>query len=75
MNARKHGRKEKMRNVRKSILMLLESIGTVPEELAERIREEKSPELLKEWLLAAARAGTVGEFSEQMHVRAEEVQA
>ena len=58
-----------------NILMLLESIGTVPEELAERIREEKSPELLKEWLLAAARAGTVGEFSEQMHVRAEEVQA
>ena len=58
-----------------SILMLLESIGTVPEELAERIREEKSPELLKEWLLAAARAGPVGEFSEQMHVRAEEVQA
>lgn len=58
-----------------NILMLLESIGTVPEELAERIRGEKNPELLKEWLLASARAGTVGEFSEQMHVRAEEVQA
>jgi hypothetical protein len=58
-----------------SILMFLNDIGTVPEEMEERIRKEQDPELLKKWLFAAARAGSVREFSEQMQAGEEKAQA
>ena len=44
-------------------------------EWEERIRKEQDPELLKKWLFAAARAGSVREFSEQMQAGEEKAQA
>ncbi len=51
-----------------AILHLLQNINTdkeVPQELVQRIKSEKEEETLNRWLLAAARAKSVEQFSEQ----------
>ena len=46
-----------------SILELLEEIGPVTADVKERIMQEKDPERLRTWLKAAARAGSVEQFT------------
>lgn len=49
-----------------SVLEILEDLGSVPEELENRIKSEQDPEILKEWLRKAVRAETVEQFSEEI---------
>lgn len=49
------------------ILELLEDLGALPdEELAEKVMNEKRPEVLRRWLKLAARAASVGQFMEEI---------
>lgn len=49
------------------ILELLEDLGALPdEELAEKVMNEKRPEVLRRWLKLAARATSVGQFMEEI---------
>lgn len=45
-----------------SVMELLEDLGTVPDEIKEKILNEKNPESLNEWLKAAAKADSIEEF-------------
>lgn len=45
-----------------AILDLLQELGTVPEDLQKRIRDEKDIETLQRWLKSAARASSITEF-------------
>ena len=45
-----------------SVIELLEELGPVPEELREKILEEKDPDALKNWLKLAARSASVEDF-------------
>ncbi|MDD3251180.1 MAG: hypothetical protein PHV18_01325 [Lachnospiraceae bacterium] len=49
-----------------AILELLGFLGEVPMNLQNRIYQEKDTEILKRWLVLAARAETVGDFAEKM---------
>ncbi len=48
------------------ILDLLEDLGTVPEDLKNRIMQEKDADTLRKWHKAAARAATLEEFEEKI---------
>ena len=48
------------------ILELLEDIGTIPNELSERIRNEKDITKLKQWLKQAAKAESIEAFMSKM---------
>lgn len=50
------------------IMDLLGDIGSVPEELGNRIRGQKNLETLREWLKLAARSKSVEEFEEMISV-------
>ena len=64
---RKEGRREGRREGRvSSIIDLLGDIGTVSEELKEKIYEEKDVDILKEWLRLAKKADIVEEFQKKM---------
>lgn len=52
-----------------AICILLESIGTIPEDIKARILSEHDTELLTEWLKLAKRAETVEEFCEHMSLK------
>ena len=45
-----------------SVMELLEDLGTVPDEIKEKILNEKNPESLNEWLKATAKADSIEEF-------------
>ena len=49
-----------------AILELLEDLGEIPEKIKEKIFGEKDMTVLKRWHKAAARAGTIKEFQDQM---------
>ena len=49
-----------------AILKLLEDIGTIPEEIRERIHNEKDSKLLNGWLKQAAKAESIDEFVSKM---------
>ena len=49
-----------------AILDLLEDIGTIPEEIRERIRNEKDCKILNGWLKQAAKAASIDEFVAKM---------
>lgn len=51
---------------REDILDLLEEISPVPEYLRKEIMEQEDAEILKKWLKAAARAGSIEMFSMQI---------
>ena len=48
------------------ILMLLSELGTISEELEEKISSEKDIEVLKRWLKIAVKAETIEEFQEKI---------
>ena len=47
------------------ILLLLGEVGSVPQEVSDQIVSEKDPDILKDWLKAAARAEDVRQFREE----------
>ena len=49
-----------------AILDLLEDIGTIPEEIRERIHNEKDSKVLNGWLKQAAKAESIDEFVSKM---------
>ena len=49
-----------------AILELLEDIGTIPEEIRERIHNEKDIKVLNGWLKQAAKAESIDEFVSKM---------
>lgn len=49
-----------------SILDLLGEVGEIPEELVEKIYEEKNIDILKKWLHLAKRSDTIDEFRSNM---------
>ena len=49
-----------------AILELLEDIGTIPEEIRERINNEKVSKVLNGWLKQAAKAESIDEFVSKM---------
>ena len=49
-----------------AILELLEDIGTIPEEIRERIHNEKDSKVLNGWLKQAAKAESIDEFISKM---------
>ena len=49
-----------------AILELLEDIGTIPEEIRERIHNEKDSKVLNGWLKQAAKAASIDEFVSKM---------
>ena len=49
------------------ILELLDSYGKIPEELRDRISDEQDMNVLKKWLLLAAKVSSVEEFAEQLY--------
>ena len=49
-----------------AILELLEDIGTIPEEIRERIHNEKDSKVLNGWLKQAAKADSIDEFVSKM---------
>ena len=49
------------------ILELLDSYGKIPEELRDRISGEQDMNVLKKWLLLAAKVSSVEEFAEQLY--------
>ena len=49
-----------------SVMELLEDLGTVPDEIKEKILNEKNPESLNKWLKAAAKADSIEEFLGKM---------
>mgnify|MGYP006914566246 CR=1 FL=1 len=49
-----------------AILELLEDIGTIPEEIRERIHNEKDSKILNGWLKQAAKAESIDEFVSKM---------
>jgi len=49
-----------------AILELLEDIGTIPEEIRERIHNEKDSKVLNGWLKQAAKAESIDEFVSKM---------
>lgn len=51
---------------RQDIFDLLEEIGSIPEDIHNRILAEDNTEVLRKWLKAAARARTYEEFRENM---------
>ena len=58
------------------IIHLLENAGrgeTLPERLIQRIKSQKDEEVLKRWLLSAARAETVAQFIEQENLESETI--
>ena len=52
------------RGIAMATLQLLDGVGDVPKELADRIMAEKEPEVLKKWLAAAAGSESVRQFRE-----------
>ena len=48
------------------ILDLLEDLGTVPEDLKNRIMQERDTNTLRKWHKVAARAATLEEFEEKI---------
>ena len=50
-----------------SVLELLEELGTIPDALHEKIRNEKDLEVLKKWLKLAAKADSLETFQNQMN--------
>lgn len=48
------------------ILDLLQELGTVPEDLQKRIRDEKDIDTLQRWLKSAAKASSITEFQIEM---------
>ena len=58
------------------IIHLLENAGrgeTLPERIIQRIKSQKDEEVLKRWLLSAARAETVAQFIEQENLESETI--
>ena len=49
-----------------SILELLRSLDDLPESLTEQIKEERDLDILRKWLLAAAKAKSIEEFERNM---------
>jgi len=48
-----------------AVLELLKDLGNIPEELRLKITMQTDPDILKKWLKAAAKAGSVEEFMEE----------
>ena len=64
---RRAGRLEgRLEGRRESILEVLEEIGTVSNELRERIVQEASMDQLKIWAKLAARVDSIEQFMEEM---------
>jgi len=64
---RNEGRKEGRVEVGiETIFMLLESLGNIPEKLRERIMKEQDNNVLKQWIMLAAKSETIEEFIEKM---------
>lgn len=49
-----------------SVMELLEDLGTVPDEIKEKILNERNPEILSRWHKAAAKADSIEEFLKKM---------
>ncbi|MCM1190323.1 MAG: hypothetical protein NC541_13635, partial [bacterium] len=57
------GRAEgELKGMADAVLQLLAEKGTVPEELAQKIREQGDSAVLSAWLTAAAKAENIGDF-------------
>ncbi|MDE6014635.1 MAG: hypothetical protein K2H41_02880 [Acetatifactor sp.] len=54
---------ERMEAKAEAVLVLLQELGTVPDELAEKIMSEKNPTVLNEYLKYAAKAENVEDFA------------
>lgn len=57
-DAKAAGRKE-------DIVMILLELGEIPDEIWNRVKTEKDIEVLKKWLLIAAKASSIEEFRER----------
>ena len=49
-----------------SVMELLEDLGTVPDEIKEKILSERNSEILSGWHKAAAKADSIEEFLRKM---------
>ena len=49
-----------------SVMELLEDLGTVPDEIKEKILSERNSEILSRWHKAAAKADSIEEFLRKM---------
>ena len=52
-----------------SILLLLNDLGDVPSELSKKIVSEKNPDILNQWLKAAAKAESIEQFIQSSSIR------
>lgn len=57
-DAKAEGRKE-------DIVMVLLELGEIPDEIWNRVKTEEDIEVLKKWLLIAAKASSIEEFRER----------
>ena len=48
------------------VIEMLEEMGSVPEELQEKIRQEKDLNILKKWCRLAMKVENVGQFEREM---------
>ena len=56
----------KLEGQAESVMLLLTSLGTVPQQICECISQEKNPDVLTKWLRAAAQADSVEAFIKSM---------
>ena len=64
---KKEGRQEgEIAGITTSILIALRTKGSLSPALEERIKTQKDLDVLESWLNLALRAGSIGEFSEQL---------
>lgn len=49
-----------------AVISLLENLGTLSEELEEKIKSETDPDILDKWIRLAAKAESLAEFEEEM---------
>ncbi len=63
---RKESKKESVAGKAEDILELLEDIGTIPEEVREKITGEIDLEILKKWHKLAAKSESIDEFVSKM---------
>lgn len=64
---KEEGREEgKIESKTEDILSFLSEIGEIPQDIQNRIHQEKDMEILSRWIKLAARANTIEEFQQQM---------
>lgn len=66
LEIKRERREGKAEGKAESVIELLEELGEVPQELQERIMQERGLDVLKQWLILSAKVDSIQAFVEQM---------